>query len=61
MRPGRIDRIVYVPLPDEKTREEIFSIHFRKMPIDGDVSLQHLVEKTKGYSGAEVSLVFDYL
>lgn len=33
MRPGRIDRIIFVPLPDEVTREEIFSIQFRKMPI----------------------------
>ena len=33
MRPGRIDRIIFVPLPDSATREEIFNIQFKKMPI----------------------------
>ena len=33
MRPGRIDRIIFVPLPDPATREEIFKIQFRRMPI----------------------------
>ena len=54
MRPGRLDRIVYVPLPNEVTRKEIFNIHFRKTPIDDDVSLDSLVIATAGYSGAEV-------
>lgn len=33
LRPGRLDRIVYVPLPDQKTREEIFRIKLSKMPV----------------------------
>ena len=33
LRPGRIDRIIFVPLPDEATRKEIFQIQFRKIPI----------------------------
>lgn len=33
LRPGRLDRIVYVPLPDEETRKEIFKIKFKKMPV----------------------------
>lgn len=33
LRPGRLDRIVYVPLPDEETRREIFQIKFSKMPV----------------------------
>ncbi|KAL3881045.1 hypothetical protein ACJMK2_033245 [Sinanodonta woodiana] len=57
LRPGRIDRILYVPLPDAKTRKEIFQIHFRKMPIGDSVDLESLVNKTEKYSGAEISAV----
>lgn len=46
---------MYVPLPDDDTRREIFNIHFRKTPTGDDVSIDDLVVKTKGYSGAEVS------
>lgn len=55
MRPGRLDRIVYVPLPDAPTRKEIFSLQFRNMPVAENVSLDHLVTRTDKYSGAEVS------
>lgn len=55
MRPGRLDRIVYVPLPDARTRKEIFSLQFRNMPVAENVSLDHLVTRTNNYSGAEVS------
>lgn len=60
MRPGRLDRIVYVPLPDAPTRREIFSLQFRNMPVAQNVSLDDLVAQTNKYSGAEVSpAVFD--
>ena len=58
LRPGRLDRIVYVPLPDEKTRAEIFKIQFRKMPIAEDVCIDALIASTQRYSGAEVSNLF---
>jgi AAA family ATPase len=57
MRPGRLDRIVYVKLPDEETRRDIFTIKLQRMPIATDVSIQRLVEATSGYSGAEISAV----
>ncbi|XP_027027515.2 ATPase family protein 2 homolog isoform X1 [Tachysurus fulvidraco] len=57
MRPGRLDRIVYVPLPDAATRREIFSLQFRKMPVHPSVDLEHLVTQTERYSGAEVTAV----
>ncbi|KAG7461987.1 hypothetical protein MATL_G00197100 [Megalops atlanticus] len=57
MRPGRLDRIVYVPLPDAATRREIFSLQFRSMPVSGDVCLDDLVIRTKKYSGAEITAV----
>lgn len=54
LRPGRLDSIIYVPLPDAESRKEIIEIQFRKMPISSDVDLSLLVERTKGYSGAEI-------
>ncbi|XP_070552754.1 ATPase family gene 2 protein homolog A-like [Ptychodera flava] len=57
MRPGRIDRILYVPLPDAETRKDIFQIQFRRIPIDGDVNIDNLVSRTDKYSGAEVVAV----
>ncbi|XP_056419813.1 ribosome biogenesis protein SPATA5 isoform X2 [Hyla sarda] len=57
MRPGRIDRIIYVPLPDAATRREIFRLRFQSMPIDKEVNLDHLVFNTKKYSGAEITAV----
>lgn len=57
LRPGRIDRIMYVPLPDRTTREEIFRIHLKKMPIADDIDIKNLAEMTENYSGAEVSAI----
>ncbi|XP_061895709.1 ATPase family gene 2 protein homolog A-like [Entelurus aequoreus] len=57
MRPGRLDRIVYVPLPDAPTRREIFALQFRNMPVAEDVSLDSLVSGTDKYSGAEITAV----
>lgn len=57
MRPGRLDRIVYVQLPDAETRAEIFKIKLAKIPISDDASIEDLVAKTNGYSGAEIEAV----
>ncbi|KAM9849540.1 ATPase family gene 2 protein homolog A [Aulostomus maculatus] len=57
MRPGRLDQIVYVPLPDAPTRREIFSLQFRNMPVAENVSLDTLVTRTNKYSGAEITAV----
>ncbi|XP_043266048.1 ATPase family protein 2 homolog isoform X3 [Colletes gigas] len=57
LRPGRLDRIIYVPLPDDETRKEIFDIKLRHMPIAEDVNIQDLVELTEGYSGAEIQAI----
>lgn len=57
MRPGRLDRIVYVRLPDEKTRQAIFQIKLSKMPLGDDVSIDNLVAATDGYSGAEIQAI----
>jgi SpoVK/Ycf46/Vps4 family AAA+-type ATPase len=57
MRPGRLDRVVYVPLPDEKTRLKIFKIHTRNKPLEASVDLEHLAIVTENYSGAEIMAV----
>ncbi|XP_029842862.2 ATPase family protein 2 homolog isoform X3 [Ixodes scapularis] len=57
MRPGRLDSIVYVPLPDLDTRREILRINLSKRPLGDSVSLDDLARKTEGYSGAEVVAV----
>ncbi|XP_078602105.1 ATPase family gene 2 protein homolog A-like [Branchiostoma floridae x Branchiostoma japonicum] len=57
LRPGRIDRILYIPLPDADTRRDILKIQFKTMPVTQDLDVDWLVEKTKNYSGAEVVAV----
>ncbi len=54
LRPGRFDRLIYVPEPDEKSRLEIFKIYTKNMPLAGDVDLKKLAEMTKNYSGADI-------
>lgn len=57
MRPGRLDRIVYVKLPDRQTRKEIFEIKLKSMPVDSDVNSDELSNRTEKYSGAEIAAV----
>jgi transitional endoplasmic reticulum ATPase len=54
MRPGRFDRLIYVPEPDEKSRLQIFKIYTKGMPICKDVDLNQLTIATKYYSGADI-------
>ncbi|MEM2192338.1 MAG: AAA family ATPase, partial [Candidatus Hadarchaeales archaeon] len=53
LRPGRFDRLILVPAPDEKARLEILKIHTRGMPLAKDVNLEVLAKETEGYSGAD--------
>ena len=57
MRPGRFDRHIYIPSPDEKGREKIFNIHTRGMPIEKSIILKDLAKKTVNYSGADIEAV----
>ena len=57
LRPGRLDRVVYVPLPDIQTRRQVLSIHTKNIPIDESVDLDAIAENTEGYSGAEVAAI----
>jgi transitional endoplasmic reticulum ATPase len=57
LRPGRFDRIVLIPSPDEGGRKEIFKIHTKKMPIDKSVKIDSLAKETEGYVGADIQTV----
>ncbi|MBR9683496.1 CDC48 family AAA ATPase [Candidatus Woesearchaeota archaeon] len=55
LRPGRFDRIIMAPVPDDKAREKIFSVHLKGMPLNKDVIVKELATKTEGYVGADIA------
>lgn len=55
LRPGRLDQLIYIPLPDEKSREAILKANLRKSPVANDVDLNCIAKFTKGYSGADLT------
>jgi len=57
MRPGRFDRIIYVPPPDKDSRKQIFQVHLRKVPLANDVDIDRLADLTEGYTGADIAAV----
>ncbi len=54
LRPGRFDRRVTIDLPDRKDREEILKVHARKKPLQDDVNLDVVAQRTPGFSGADL-------
>jgi transitional endoplasmic reticulum ATPase len=57
LRPGRIDRLIYVMPPDRDSRLEIFKVHTAKTPIDVDVDLETLADDTNDFTGADIAAV----
>ncbi|MEM2421552.1 MAG: AAA family ATPase, partial [Acidilobaceae archaeon] len=57
LRPGRFDRIIYVPPPDRNARKEIFRVHLRRVPVASDVDIDKLAELTEGYTGADIEAI----
>jgi transitional endoplasmic reticulum ATPase len=57
IRPGRLDRHVHVPVPDEDARHAIFEVHTRNKPLADGVDLDRLARKTEGYVGADIEAV----
>jgi len=55
MRPGRLDQLVYIPLPDRKSRIQIFKATLRKSPLAKEVDLEVLAKATNGFSGADIT------
>ncbi|KAJ8598420.1 hypothetical protein CTAYLR_007646 [Chrysophaeum taylorii] len=54
-RPGRLDQLVQIPLPDVDSRKSVFKAALRKAPVDPDVDLDKLAEATDGFSGADIA------
>ena len=55
IRPGRLDQLIYIPLPDLKSRMAIFKAQLRKAPVDPNVDLEVLARSTYGFSGADIA------
>jgi cell division protease FtsH len=54
IRPGRFDRIITIPLPDLKDREEIIKLHMSGKPVANDINVEKIAKKTVGFSGADI-------
>lgn len=55
LRPGRLDQLIYIPLPDEASRVAILKANLRKSPIGDDVDLLYLAKVAHGFSGADLT------
>ncbi len=55
LRPGRFDRLIYVPEPDEQSRLQIFKIYTKDMPLAKDVNVAQLAPISRNYSGADIA------
>ena len=54
LRPGRFDRLLEIPIPDNYTRKQILQVHLKKKPLGADVNIDKLVELTDSFTGAEI-------
>jgi len=55
LRPGRLDQLIYIPLPDLPSRLAILKAVLRKSPVAKDVDLEFMAQHTHGYSGADIT------
>ena len=55
LRPGRLDQLIYIPLPDLPSRIAIFKANLRKSPVAKDVDFNLLGNLTEGFSGADIT------
>ncbi|MFX1420170.1 MAG: proteasome-activating nucleotidase [Promethearchaeota archaeon] len=57
LRPGRFDRIIEFPMPDDKAREAIFKVHMRALNVEKDVEIKTLVYMTDNATGADIKAI----
>ncbi|MBU0627833.1 MAG: proteasome-activating nucleotidase [Nanoarchaeota archaeon] len=57
IRPGRLDRLIKVPLPDKESKLEIFKIHSKDMTLEKEIDISKIVGKMENFSGAEINAV----
>merc|ERR1712070_858023 len=57
MRPGRLDSLIYIGLPDFEARVSVLQANFRKSPVDPTVDYEYFADRTEGFSGADIAAV----
>jgi transitional endoplasmic reticulum ATPase len=57
LRPGRFDRLIYIPMPDMKARKRILEIHLSRMATAKEAMVEWLAQSTEGYSGADMEML----
>ena len=57
IRPGRLDRLIYIPIPNKSARLKIFKIHSKNMSFDKKINFELLISRMEGFSGAEIKAV----
>ena len=57
LRPGRFDKIIYIGTPDKESRKKIFEIHTKNKPLEKDIDLDVLAERTEGCTGADIGAI----
>jgi len=57
LRPGRLERFIYVSPPDLKEREIIFNIHLKGKPLAPEIDIKELAQRTQGYVGADIEAI----
>jgi proteasome regulatory subunit len=57
LRPGRLDRLIKVPLPNKEAKKDIFKIHTRNMKLDKDVDIELIIKEMDNFTGAEIHAV----
>jgi transitional endoplasmic reticulum ATPase len=57
LRPGRLDRLIYILPPDKAERHKIFEVHLKGKPIGEDVDVEELAKRTDGYVGADIAAI----
>lgn len=55
LRPGRFEKLMYVPPPDKNARYDILKVHTKKVALSDEVNLEELAERTEGYTGADLA------
>jgi transitional endoplasmic reticulum ATPase len=57
LRPGRLDRLVYIQIPDKEARKKIFEVHLGGKPLGEDVNIEELANRTDRYVGADIAAI----
>jgi len=57
LRPGRLDRLIYLQIPDKEARQKIFEVHLRGKPLGDDVAIEDLANMTEKYVGADIAAI----